>query len=122
MNNFKTNLTGLIGVVKARIFYKKNAKEAQRTVTVVSGPGTQPDDDIDRSKPYFGHGHQIAVRLADGSKETISAFDLEYILVDGKKIRPIDPIFKDFDVAAAPTVEVKSAKPRGREPWKESQA
>ncbi len=124
MNDFRMDITGLKAVVKPHIYYKAKAKDAERTITVLSGPGCAPDDHIDRMKPYYGHGRDIVAKLADGSTERISSYDLLYVITkDGKKVKQFESEFKDVDIARAPSVDVvKSTKPRGREPWKESQA
>ena len=99
MNDFKKNIAGFQGVLKAQIFYKK-ASDKERTVLLVSGQGCAPDDEIVRNSPHFGHGRDIEVKLSDGTRDTISSYDLAYVIDNsGKKIKPTEPNVTEVTIA-----------------------
>ena len=102
------DLKGKKAVLKARNYYKKphfseyshspaniKASEAEtlkgRTLTIVSGPGCQAD-------PAWGR--RIEVKLPDGSCETISSYDLEYVIgPNGLHLTPIEASCNMDDIA-----------------------
>jgi len=93
MNDFGINIAGLTGVLKPRNFYKKPSTDKERTVVVIQGSGCNPD-------PAWGRN--IEVRTGPKTHETISSYDLEYVISDGKKIRHIEVGPTDSYVCGAP--------------------
>ena len=87
MNDFGIDIMGLKGALKKRSF---NLKDKQRTVTVESGAGCVPDP---------AYRRRIVVRWEDGTHDTISSYDLEYVIKDGKKIYQIEPEKCEVDIA-----------------------
>jgi len=89
MNDFLTDIKGCIAVLKPRNYYKPNATEKERTVKVVGGPGCNPDPAYSRR-----------IEVKSGTLiETISSYDLEYVLVDGKKVHQTKGAVKLSDIA-----------------------
>lgn len=81
MNDFGINIAGLEGVLK-----KVNVKylpDKYRHVKILSGPGCEPSQEVKRHR-------KIEVKTVDGNVETISSYDLEYVIKDGKKIHHIE--------------------------------
>lgn len=102
LNDFKLNLKGLKGVLKK--LNVKYGKDEDRHVTIVSGPGCEPDDDVVRSSAHFGHGRSIEAKTKDGKIETINSYDFEYVITkDGKKVYPTKEEFTEVDIAGETT-------------------
>ena len=80
MNDFRMDLTGMTAILKPRNFWKKPSTVKERTLTVLNGPGCNPD-------PAWGR----QIRCACGeTRETISSYDLEYVIKDKVKIYQTD--------------------------------
>jgi len=90
MNDFQRDITGLTVVLKPRNYYKKPSTVSQRTLVVVSGSGCNPE---------MVYGRKTVCRLPNGSTETISSYDLEYVIDEnGKKIFHYEPVFTGVDM------------------------
>ena len=87
MNDFQRDIKGLKGVLKTRNYYKADSTFKERTLTIMSGAGCNPE---------MAWGRKIEVKLPGGTTETISSYDLEYVIdEDGKKIFHSDsPIYR----------------------------
>lgn len=101
MNDFDVNLTGLVGIMKSKIFYKPNRPEKERMFKCDSGPGCEPTE----LKLRKIKGHWVTDKMPD----TLSSSDFEaYIDSKGKKhLRPVDP---DVEVEQVPEVQTKPKK------------
>lgn len=94
MNDYKMDITGLQGVMKQKGFFKPNATEKDRTFTILSGPGCSPEVNTRR---------QIRVKWNDGATDTLSSYDIEVLITkDGKRLKQVEPVFTEYDRAAAP--------------------
>ena len=77
----KLDLTHLKARFKKATFYLKAASAKARTLTIDEGPGTTAVPNTPR---------WIWATWADGSRETISSYDLEVVIKDGKEIKPLN--------------------------------
>ena len=87
------NLKGKQGVFKAALFYKgylpgtSKVGAAERTFLCEGGPGCDPT---------IGTGRKMTGKwMSDGARDTINSYDLEYMLIDGAKLKQIvtgDPV------------------------------
>ena len=91
MNDFgNINIKGLMAVLKSRNYYKKPSTVAERTLKVVSGSGCDPEPAM---------GRKIDCKRSDGIIESISSYDLEYVIDEnGKKIFHIEPKTAEADI------------------------
>jgi hypothetical protein len=80
MNDFRMDLTGMTAVLKPRNFWRKPSTAKQRTLTVLSGPGCNPD-------PAWGRN---IICQCGTARETISSYDLEYVIKGKVKIYQTD--------------------------------
>jgi hypothetical protein len=95
------NLKGLKAILKPRNFWKKPSTEKERTVVVIQGSGCNPDP---------AYGRKIECRTGPGTHETISSYDLEYVIKDGNKIAQAQVEAADAYVCTtAPTGPVEEA-------------
>ena len=113
MNDFKTDITGLEGVVKTKAFHQ-NVKglefktKHQRTFHIENGPGCSPEPATPR---------KITGHWADGKRENLNSYDFEYILKGGKEIYQTETPSCEVDIAPEPLAEaakeisVKPPKP-----------
>lgn len=123
MHNFgQVNLVGLHGLFKKKTFYKPNATKPSRTFVCDSGPGCEPSTNKDGS--HDGRGRKISGHwLSDNVKDTISSYDLEAVLVDGKEIEPEEngAYVDNTAVLIVPKSDAPAESenhPRGRAAWK----
>jgi len=89
MNDFLMDIMGMTAVLKSRNFYKKPSTDKQRTVIVTGGPGCSPDP---------AYGRKIQAKYGTHT-ETISSYDLEYVIVNGKKFYQTVGTVKMSDIA-----------------------
>ena len=112
MNDFGIDLkAGTHGVFKAAYFYKPHASEKERTFVITGGLGRECKSG---GRKLTGHW------LTDKVKDTIDSYSLEFVIVDGKKIKQLvtgDPVPDPVLAPEVPEV-VKARKPRGRSAWK----
>ena len=95
MNDFGRDIKGLMAVLKARNYYKKPSTVKERTIKVISGSGCDPDPARSRN---------IDCKCSDGLIETISSYDLEYVInEEGKNIYHIEPKFAEAAVCPSST-------------------
>ena len=80
MNDWGVNLKGKHGVMKAGIFYKPKASIAERTFVLEGGLGCDPTPNTPRKVTGFW--------LSDKAKDTLSSYDFEYLIINGKNVRP----------------------------------
>ena len=122
MHDFgKFDLFKLKGVFKAKTFYKTKSTRAERTFTIIDGPGASHVSNTPRT---------LFVKWdSDGSKETISSYDIELLIkADGTEVKaPVTEFFggtapMPVQVVPDEAAETKSTKPRGRAAWKDSEA
>lgn len=114
MNDFGINISGAFGVVKPRSFsLPKNSSVKDRTFLIESGSGCSPE---------IGTGRKIKGRwLADNMPDTISSYDFEHVLLDGKKVNRLPEEVIDVQpVMLTSEVKETKTKPRGRSAWKSS--
>jgi hypothetical protein len=114
MHDFgKLDLHHLKGVFKKNVFFNTKASRAERSFSIIEGPGCTPDPRT---------GRAIKVRWADGTFDNISSYDIELVSKDGKDIKAPITNFTGNDVpvpdAASAEPPTRAAKPRGRVAWK----
>lgn len=98
MNDFGINIMGFTAVMKPRNFWKKKATDKERTVVVTGGSGCIPE---------MAYGRWIECRTGPGTHETVSSYDLDYVITaEGKKIHHIEPKEPDCYKAEAPAASV----------------
>jgi len=102
LNDFGRDIKGLRAVLKPINYYKKPSTVAERTLKILSGSGCKPEPEWSRN---------IEVKGPDGLIETISSYDLEYVIdTGGNKIAPHKPEAADAYVCTAtPTGPVEEA-------------
>ena len=110
MNDFKTDITGLTGVVKTGAFHQ-NVKglefktKHQRSFVIESGPGCSPVEKTPR---------KVTGEWLDGRRENLSSYDFEFVIKDGKEIHQTETPSCEVDIAPMPMGEAAkeiSAKP-----------
>lgn len=85
MNDFGINLKGKQGVFKAALFYKgylpgtPKVGTAERTFLCEGGSGCDPT--VGTNRKVTGSW------VSDGARDTINSYDLEYVLIDGAKLK-----------------------------------
>ena len=116
MHDFgKLDLHHLKGVFKKNVFFNTKASRAERSFSIIEGPGCTPDPRT---------GRAIKVRWADGTVDNISSYDIEILVSkDGKDIKAPITAFSGNDVPVVPDAApseapTRAAKPRGRIAWK----
>ena len=88
MNDFLMDIKGMKAVLKQRNYYR-TASDRERTVTVLGGSGCSPDP---------AHGRRIEVKSGTCIM-TVSSYDLECVLKDGKKICQAESAIRLSDIA-----------------------
>jgi hypothetical protein len=123
MHDFgKLDLHHLKGVFKKNVFFNIKASRAERSFSIIEGPGCTPDPRT---------GRAIKVRCEDGTVDNISSYDIEILVSkDGKDIKaPITnftgndvPVVADGTPSEPP---MRSAKAHGKGrvayAWKEGE-
>ena len=89
MNDFLMDIKGCTAILKSRNYYKADATEKQRTVQVLGGSGCNPDP---------AYGRRIEVKSGTCIM-TVSSYDLECVLKDGKKICQAESAIRLSDIA-----------------------
>ena len=100
MNDFSIDIKGMRAILKPHNFWKKPSTERERTVTVVGGPGCNPD-------PAWGRRVEVKI---EGALEECSSYDFEFVIVDGKKIAQIQPEITESIVLCDPKPEPETPK------------
>jgi hypothetical protein len=122
MHDFgKLDLHHLKGVFKKNVFFNTKASRAERSFSIIEGPGCTPDPRT---------GRAIKVRWADGAVDNISSYDIEILVSkDGKDIKAPITNFTGNDVPvpdaapAEPPTRAAKAHGKGRVAyaWKEGE-
>jgi len=101
LNDFGRNIKGLTAVLKPRNYYKKPSTDKERTVVVIQGSGCNPE---------MAYGRNIECRTGSNTHETISSYDLEYVIDEGgKKLHHIETDSASYVVAG--TIDKKPLLP-----------
>jgi hypothetical protein len=101
MNDFKTSIQGCTGVVKARAFHQnilglEFKTKHQRTFVIEDGLGCSPAP---------GTPRRITGHWLDGKRDTISSYDFEYVIKNGKEIHQTEVPSCEVDIAPEPMGE-----------------
>ena len=79
MNDFGIDIAGLQGVIKVKLAQKGEESKKARTFLIQDGPGCSP-------KPG---GRKVTGKwLQGGIVEELNSYDFEYVIKNGKEIRP----------------------------------
>lgn len=104
MNDFGINLQGKHAVLRPRTKMLQDMFEKERTFVCEGGSGCIPE--IGTNRKITGYW------LADFLKDTISSYDLGFVIDDdGKKVVPIEVPVTGVDVAGAPQ-EIAQTTPK----------
>jgi hypothetical protein len=107
MNDFGIDLKGKHGVFKEGIFYLPKASAKAREFICEGGSGCDPT---------VGTGRKLTGKwVSDGARDTINSYDLEYLLIDGAKVKQKvtgDPAPEKPAPMPEPTPETAEDKPQ----------